>query len=329
MSMPRGFDLFHAWLGMPPGSRPTNHYELLGLKLFQSEPPIIADAADEQMANAKRHVVGAHAAVAHQLLEELAAARTALLSPLTKRRYDAKLRQELATPEARLAVAERPQRGTPPPRSARTGTEPPVQAIPTVHQLAAAQPAGNGVPVAAVQMADVPRPAAPADAPPAAAVTQLRRRVPNTDPKEVAILPPAPPRASLIRCYVCNRTVADNAPSCPHCGAIQTAEGRTKGRQTQDTIVGLIYLFCIVAAVPAVVFGVICGGCVDTLLSPSSHRGEWRSSSPLGGDRSLPSGWDREQLERDAYRAVTEPGKTVFIPLDGSQPRVVDDPDAP
>src|SRR4051812_32941859 len=47
--------------------------------------------------------------------------------------------------------------------------------------------------------------------------------------------PPAPvftpPRGEMIFCYACRKQVADTAPICPKCGAVQTAEGREKGRQ--------------------------------------------------------------------------------------------------
>jgi hypothetical protein len=171
--MSTGFDPYHAWLGNPPGSPPSNHYELLGLKLFQSEPPIIADAADERIAKAQAQLGGAHAAVAKQLVQELTAARAALLAPASKRAYDADLRAKLGmppAPEARpsAAKAARPSAPTvvmPQPVAAASA---PTVAMP---QAAAAVPRAvapmPGAPLAAVPMAAVPA-AMPAPAVPVA-----------------------------------------------------------------------------------------------------------------------------------------------------------------
>lgn len=109
--MSTGFDPYHAWLGMPPGARPSNHYDLLGLKVFQSEPPIIAEAADDRIAKVKQHLAGAHAAAARQLIEQLTQARSELLAPASKKSYDAQLRAKLGmppAPEPKQAVASRP-----------------------------------------------------------------------------------------------------------------------------------------------------------------------------------------------------------------------------
>ena len=42
-------DPYHVWLGIPPEEQPPNHYRLLGIAMFESQPDVIATAADRQM----------------------------------------------------------------------------------------------------------------------------------------------------------------------------------------------------------------------------------------------------------------------------------------
>ncbi len=35
------FAPYHKWLGIPPADQPANHYRLLGLNLFESDPDVI------------------------------------------------------------------------------------------------------------------------------------------------------------------------------------------------------------------------------------------------------------------------------------------------
>ncbi len=39
--MANGFDGYYKWLGIPPSEQPPNHYRLLGLGLFESDPDVI------------------------------------------------------------------------------------------------------------------------------------------------------------------------------------------------------------------------------------------------------------------------------------------------
>jgi hypothetical protein len=45
--MPQAFDPYHRWLGIPPKRQPANHYRLLGLELFETDPEVIRDAMAE------------------------------------------------------------------------------------------------------------------------------------------------------------------------------------------------------------------------------------------------------------------------------------------
>ena len=43
------FDPYYNWLGIPPSEQPANHYRLLGVQQFESNPSVIENAADRQM----------------------------------------------------------------------------------------------------------------------------------------------------------------------------------------------------------------------------------------------------------------------------------------
>lgn len=94
--MSEGFDPYLQWLGIRDPQRPPNHYRLLGLELFESDPDVISNAADRQMAHVRTFHTGRHAADSQRILNELAAAKVCLLNPNKKSAYDAQLRAELA-----------------------------------------------------------------------------------------------------------------------------------------------------------------------------------------------------------------------------------------
>lgn len=144
-------------------------------------------------------------------------------------------------------------------------------------------------------------------------------RVPENPVPQQPAPPPTPqkplsvdPPGTLMLCYACKRDVANNAPTCPKCGAVQTPEGRERGRQLKRTYNYIAASMC--AAVLALMLFIY-------LLE---FRGSHSPTPPPN-----PKPWDLNRLKRDVDRAVSEPGKTIFVPADGSQPLVVPDPDTP
>jgi hypothetical protein len=68
----------------------------LGIPPFESDPDVIDAAADQRMAHLRKYQTGANSALSQQLLNEVASARIALLSPEKKAVYDAQLRAKTA-----------------------------------------------------------------------------------------------------------------------------------------------------------------------------------------------------------------------------------------
>ena len=91
--MNESFDPYLKWLGIRDPERPPNHYRLLGIDVLESDPDVIATAADRQMAHVRRYQSGSHARASQDLLNELAAAKLLLLSPEKKAVYDRTLQQ--------------------------------------------------------------------------------------------------------------------------------------------------------------------------------------------------------------------------------------------
>lgn len=87
------FDPYYTWLAIAPEEQPPNHYRLLGLRLFEENPEVIANAADQRMMHLRNFQAGQHSALSQKLLNEVAAARVCLLNPEKKHGYDEQLRQ--------------------------------------------------------------------------------------------------------------------------------------------------------------------------------------------------------------------------------------------
>jgi hypothetical protein len=93
--MQEGFDPYLHWLGIRDPKRPPNHYRLLGIELFESEPDVISNAVDRQMAHVRTFQAGPRSVESQRILNELAGAKICLLNADKKAAYDAKLQGEL------------------------------------------------------------------------------------------------------------------------------------------------------------------------------------------------------------------------------------------
>ncbi len=117
------FDFYHKWLGIPPKDQPPHHYRLLAIESFESDPEVIAAAADSCMEHVHAFQTGEHSQDSQRLLNELASARVCLLNTEKKAQYDAALRAawEHTTAIAARSVAAAPSVALPSrsPRAAR------------------------------------------------------------------------------------------------------------------------------------------------------------------------------------------------------------------
>lgn len=129
------FDPYQQWLAIPPRDRPPNHYELLGLVDFESDPRVIDTAADHQVERVTDRAVERHQPTAQRVLDELAEARAVLLDPDDKAEYDRKLREKRQATSARSSAPPAPAPPPPPsPTRWKEKTQQPSDEPPVVRQ---------------------------------------------------------------------------------------------------------------------------------------------------------------------------------------------------
>ena len=87
------FDPYYKWLGIPPEEQPPNHYRLLGIQLFESDPDVIQSASDQRMMHLRGYQTGKHSEWSQKLLNAVAAAKICLLNSAKKTEYDQRLRE--------------------------------------------------------------------------------------------------------------------------------------------------------------------------------------------------------------------------------------------
>jgi len=114
--MPEEFDPYSQWLGILGHERPVDHYRLLGVARFTSDPVAITAAADQRMAMIRSYQTGPRGRFTQRLLNEIAAAKLCLINPSSKAAYDAMLEGlALATQPPPLAAPPPPPTPAAPP----------------------------------------------------------------------------------------------------------------------------------------------------------------------------------------------------------------------
>ena len=78
------FDPYLHWLGIQTAEFPPDHYRLLQLDRYESDPEAIALAADGSMARVRSVRPGQHVAQWQALLDELAAVKSCLTDAAKK-----------------------------------------------------------------------------------------------------------------------------------------------------------------------------------------------------------------------------------------------------
>lgn len=162
MSESAPLDPYYLWLGIPPEEQPPDHYRLLGVRRFETNPDVINSAAQRQISHVRSFAIGPHSEASQKLLNELARAKIDLVTPERRAKYDAQLRAKLN------------QRGEVSPAPARRNIRENVKPSPkSPAQPQAAQPA-PAVPVSAEAVKPVRVTATPVQATPVAAPTSIK-----------------------------------------------------------------------------------------------------------------------------------------------------------
>ena len=87
-------DLYKEWLGIPEGSRPPNHYELLRLIQFEDDTDKIRAHYKKLNTHVRKYATGPYSVQSQDLLNELAKAMLCLTDSGRKRDYDESLGRE-------------------------------------------------------------------------------------------------------------------------------------------------------------------------------------------------------------------------------------------
>ncbi|MAQ89504.1 MAG: hypothetical protein CMM03_06575 [Rhodopirellula sp.] len=139
--MSEPFDPYRIWLGIPADQQPPSHYQLLGVVEFESDPDVLENAADRQMAHVRTFQSGKHSEESQRILNEITQAKLCLLKPDKRAAYEAKLKAQ--KPVSAQVTGERAI---------------PVSASPTAHP--AMNPmtptAGTAIPVGSAQQRAIP-----------------------------------------------------------------------------------------------------------------------------------------------------------------------------
>jgi len=87
-------DVYQEWLGIPPGPRPPDHYELLRCVRFEDDAEKIRAHYRKLNAHVKKYATGKYANESQELLNEMAKAMLCLTDGDRKREYDEGLGRE-------------------------------------------------------------------------------------------------------------------------------------------------------------------------------------------------------------------------------------------
>ena len=118
--MSNDFDAYHKWLGIRPEEQPPNHYRLLGIELFESDPAVIRAAGDQRMAHVRTFAAGRHLGRSQAILNSISAAKLCLQDAAAKSAYDEQLRTSgMAKSLLAIPVPPPPPAPTPPPPPGR------------------------------------------------------------------------------------------------------------------------------------------------------------------------------------------------------------------
>ncbi len=122
--MSEAFDPYYTWLGIPPEEQPPDHYRLLGLRTFEPNLDVIANAVDRQMLMLRTFQAGPRSKESQQILNQISTAKVCLLDPTKKSDYDRQLSAAAETANASSPTA----RPVPKPAARRKAADPSITA---------------------------------------------------------------------------------------------------------------------------------------------------------------------------------------------------------
>lgn len=102
------FDPYYIWLGIPPDEQPPDYYRLLGIRKFESNPDVIANAAEQRVVHVRSMQGGLRQGESQPLLNEIFLAMRVLLDQEKKSRYDSQLEARLNQVALTVEVAQVP-----------------------------------------------------------------------------------------------------------------------------------------------------------------------------------------------------------------------------
>ncbi|HVX61943.1 MAG TPA: hypothetical protein VHC19_15105 [Pirellulales bacterium] len=172
--MATAFNPYRAWLGVESRFSTPTHYELLGVAPAKANGEAIAEGFRRQMSRLNPHMAGEHGALAQKVATELSNARVVLLTPTTKKAYDAELAARIKAKQGSAPNRPQPQ-AKPAPQPSADDLLPP-----------SAGPLPPAAPEPTATLVQPPVPNAPAGGPP------LHQPPP---PGMAASYPPTPPAA--------------------------------------------------------------------------------------------------------------------------------------
>ena len=111
-------DPYYEWLGIPAEEQPPNHYRLLGINVFESNPKVIESAVNQRMAYLQQ-LSGDQASVddAQRIMGEISRARLTILHKEKKSAYDKSLRNKQS--QQSVPPSPPPQQRVNPPNESR------------------------------------------------------------------------------------------------------------------------------------------------------------------------------------------------------------------
>lgn len=85
------FDPYYIWLGIPREEQPPDHYRLLGIRKLETNPDVIANAAEQRATHVRSMQTGMRQGESQTLLNQIFLATRVLLDQHKKARYDNEL----------------------------------------------------------------------------------------------------------------------------------------------------------------------------------------------------------------------------------------------